>query len=869
MKRIALIIFLSISCIAMGQDISIHTPSDYTSIDVIVNDFKTSHHLQFSYDVKRMQESYIPTLEDSLSFNSFKNRITAINIELEEESTGNYLLIQDDTPISYCIIIKDRESGFEIPDVIATHNSSYIGVTDLSGQLNLTLVPGKLLTLTLTGYVTQRIIVGQKEDCDLLLLNHNTQKLDEIVLTNYPIRGIVKNENSSLTLYPKALGILPGLIEPDIFQSLQLIPGISNPEENPSELHIRGGSPDQNLILWDGIRMYQNSHFFNQITSFNPYITKKVDIYRSGTSVRFGDRISGVIDMHSSDDIFKTFKAGGGINLLSGDAYFKIPISKKLGVLIAGRRSLTDIFETFAFNSLTTKVFQGSRIDLFNSTQNNNETGLNYFFSDINAKLSYKPNDQHTYTLSFISISNQLKNKNLDRFEGNSFEANDKLKQNNSGASFTWRREKENHTTKKFQMYLSYYSSGYDFNSETTNENNEIVEAKRNNKIFEYGHELSYDIPFGKKHSLLLGHQSTITSIDNLSLDLLKKNNNETDAITLFYGGWKLGLIGYAEYRYRTENLFFNAGIRTENSNLIGINTEPRISSSIKINNHLRLTGSLERRNQSFSQINNPQIGPSFSNLIPSVNSFWTFTNIFNPIFSPSKLIQKSNQFTLGALYDKKGWSIELEGYYKKIINTNPLNDTFLTSIYFLENRTQFNAGKSIRFGTDLFVKKRINNYRIWLSYSLSKNSVIHKDIQSKPFPESFDQRHRFNISQTYKYKRYEFALGWTYGSGLPFTNVSNGSRDEIARIRANNLLYNKRLPNYHRLDLSSVYHFKNQGRWNGKFGVSVRNLYNRNRSLNQIYSLFFNENDDAFIIRSTSQRTLSFTPDVVFRISF
>lgn len=871
MRQIIFIVFLCISIIAEAQDIFISTPNEYASVDDVVKNFMKQHDFQFSYDVKRMQKSYILTPNKTLSFNSFKNLIVKNNIKLEEKSAKNYLLIQNDITIAYCAILKEKFTDYKISDVIILQGDRYLATTDLSGLVNLDIIPGTLLTFTNALYLNKtEVALITQEGCNIIFLENKVRELEEIVITNYITHGIAKKKNSSLTLSPKKLGILPGLIEPDIFQSLQLIPGISSPSENPGAIHIRGGTPDQNLILWDGIKIYQNSHFFNQVSSFNPYITKSVDVYRGGASVRYGDRLSGVIDVKSDDDLLNRFKIGAGINLLSADAYLKIPISKKIGLLIAGRRSLTDYYKSFTFNSLSKKVFQNSRLE--NTEEEEfpeiEDIGLNYFFSDVNAKLIYKPNKYQSYTWSFISIANRLKNKNINTFGAGSLSIEDKLKQTNVGGSFTWRREKKNYTTKQFQFYFSSYSSDYSFVSDTPNEPIVSVNSIRENFVGEIGYDLFYDIPFGKQHHLLLGHQANLSFTNNFSDDIFIDNEgNELFANqTLFFNsGNKSSLISYMEHRYDSKKILLSTGIRFDYNGLLGnIIFEPRVYGTYKVNKSLRLTGSLEQRNQSFSQHNSPQIKFSRIDLLPSVSTFWT-----DQLFLNQYVIQKSGQLTLGALYDKKGWSLELEGYYKKIDNKIPFDNTFLTAIYSLEDRDRLTTGNAKRFGIDLLIKKRILDYRVWISYSYGNNRVKYDDIQSDYFSEPFDQRHRFNFSQTYKYNQFEFALGFTYASGLPLTSLSSGSIAEIDNLRTNNLFYSNRLPDYNRLDISSVYHFKDVGRWKGKFGVSIRNIYNRKQSLQQTHALILDENNENTIIIPNSRQTLGFTADMVFRVSF
>ena len=103
------------------------------------------------------------------------------------------------------------------------------------------------------------------------------QSLEEIVITNYLTSGITKLNDGSLTIKPKTFGILPGLIEPDVLQTIQAIPGIISTDETVSNINVRGGTHDQNLLLWDGIKMYQSGHFFGLISAFNPHTTKRIN----------------------------------------------------------------------------------------------------------------------------------------------------------------------------------------------------------------------------------------------------------------------------------------------------------------------------------------------------------------------------------------------------------------------------------------------------------------------------------------------------------------------------------------------------------------------------------------------------------------
>ncbi len=866
-KKYLLLLFIALnSTYVKSQEVNLSTSETYMAVQEVIELFRENHGIQFSYDVAQMQQRFIPLQGNALSLESFKDRLRNIGIILEKNTKDTYLVVQSQQSKAYCILVKDNLTGSPVPNVTIFNDTQFLGTTDFTGEAVLEEAQlGSLLTYSYTGYETLYKVVTLSTDCHTIVLQDDVQNLDEVVLKSYLTRGLVKNKNSSLTLNTKKLAILPGLVEPDVFQSLQLIPGINSPQEDPASLHIRGGTPDQNLLLWDGIKIYQNSHFFNQITSFNPYITKKVEVFRGGTSVRYGDRISGVINMESDDDVFDDIKGGGGVNLLSADAYLKIPISKKLGVMIAGRRSLTDIYQSFTYNALSSKVFENERLKSIQDIEN--ETPLQYYFADWNAKLIYKPNDHHQYTLSVIDITNNLDNNNTGINNNENFEVNELLKQRNNGASFTWLRKKENSTTKRFQLFLSNYSSIYTFDFIPENEGSSNISSFRRNQVTEFGYDLSYDIPFGKHHAVLLGNQLQTTAALDGNFDIFSFNDQEFIDTAFATQEGRVNLTGYLEHRYDAENILLSSGVRAEFNNLVGLLFEPRIFTSIKVTDALRITASLERKNQSFSQINNPQVEPNFYNILPAANQFWSiqFDGIDGGL---NFLTQKSNQFTVGGLFNKNGWAAELEGYFKNIDDTTPLTDSFITSLYRIEQRSIITSGKASRYGIDFLLKKQIKNYRAWLSYTWAKNTAQYMDIQSLSFPEAFDQRHRFNLSQTYAYNRFEFALGWTYGSGLPFTPINTGTPEEIASLRSNNAIYSGRLPAYHRLDISSIYHFKTNGLWNGKAGFSVRNIYNRQQGLQENYSIGLSDTSE-FFLKSTTNESLRLTADFVVRVSF
>ncbi len=179
--------------------------------------------------------------------------------------------------------------------------------------------------LHVSGYGS--VSVQSSENCVPIYLSPVYKQLKEVVVTSYITTGIDRNRDGSITLAQKPLGPIPGQTTPDILQSIQMIPGVSSLDESSSEIQIHGGTSDQNLVLFDHIRVFNSGYLYGMFSRFNPYATEKAIIYKTGTSAVYGDRVSGVIDITTDDTVAQKVSGGIGIDGLSADGYLKIPLS--------------------------------------------------------------------------------------------------------------------------------------------------------------------------------------------------------------------------------------------------------------------------------------------------------------------------------------------------------------------------------------------------------------------------------------------------------------------------------------------------------------------------------------------------------------
>ena len=678
------------------------------------------------------------------------------------------------------------------------------------------------------------------------------QELEEVIIAEYLTSGINKRKDGSITLSPKKLGILPGLTEPDILQSLQLLPGVQSPTETASGLYIRGGTPDQNLMLWDGIKMYHSGHFFGMISAFNPYITSEVQLFTNGTDPQYGNSIASVVNIKSIDKIPLKTEGGFGFNMTHADGYLKMPLSNKVALVFSARRSYTDAINTFTFNTFSERVFQNTKISEGNRILDDDDVAATkdfFSFSDITLKAIIEPSAKDKIVVSSLFTKNKLDYGFLiEEFDETS---TDRLDIKNQGLSATWNHDYNDAFSHEIQAYYSKYDLDYfganDYSGESRNQTIKKNNIKDNgfkihtnwrpnasNKV-SLGYQLSSN---GVDYTL--GYANTSFPEDDFNFDVSRINN--THAI-------------YSNYEFKKEDKWLvNIGARGNYATVLNIfYLEPRIRLEGHLSKTLRAKLSLERHHQNISQVlefNTQDFGLE--------NQIWALSeDDFIPLL-------KSNQVSSGLSFKQNGWHVDVDFYFKKTKGLTSLTSGFENS------NTNFSEGESNISGLDVLIKKRMNNYRTWLSYSTMKKDFKFEEVNNNAsFSGNFHIAHQLTWSHTYKWNAFDFSLGWNFRTGTPYTNAL-GLEDDGFTIDYDKI-NDGRLPNYHRLDFSATYKFnmsKNQ-KWKGKLGLSLLNLYGNKNILNRTYRVRLDSVDSEYYLQETEKRALSITPNIVFRVDF
>ncbi len=681
---------------------------------------------------------------------------------------------------------------------------------------------------------------------------YSTQWLEEIVVSNYLTSGITKLNDGSINIKPETFGILPGLIEPDVLQTIQALPGVLSADETVSNINVRGGTHDQNLILWDGIKMYQSGHFFGLISAFNPYTTKRVNVYKNGTRAKYGDGVSSIIDMQLPNAIDNEFKAALGFNLINVDGFAKIPLSNKTELQLSTRRSITDLINTATFENYSKRIFQDSDFEKSKDDRSSISQNESFYFYDVTAKFLYDITKKDRVRLHFFHVYNDLNYDEQSTINDRSEALNSKLTQRNSAVGITYSRDWSETLSTTSQVYVTNYdldATNFDIlNNQRLIQENEV-----------YDGSAKLDINYTPNHQLKIngGYQFTEVGIGNL------EDVNNPD------------FRSFIREVVRTHSVYGETGFLSNNAktklvfggrlNYIGkfdmIFAEPRLSFSQRFLHHFRFEVLGEFKSQTTTQIINLQ-----NDFLGIENRRWLLANnkkevetINNKNIYPVP-VTKSKQASIGIHYNKNKLLISAEGYIKKV-------DGITTRSQGFQNQYQFvNAIGSYEIkGIDVLLNKQFNDIlSTWISYSYSKNNYTFDALNDgNPFPNNTDIRHALTFAGTYTYRDLKIALGLNWHSGIPNTepDVNDDPEDDVITYASPN---SSNLDDYLRTDCSATYAFDISDGVKATLGASVWNLLNKKNIINTYYSL---DNENKAI--PIENQSLGITPNVSFRVRF
>ena len=707
--------------------------------------------------------------------------------------------------------VKDEAGEELIGATIYIQNIKTGTVTNVYGFYSITLIAGDYnVDYSYMGYEiqTKEINLNQNFSYNITLIEA-TKTIDEVIITaERKNENVVKTEMSTVKLQAKEIKKVPALLgEIDVIKTLQLLPGIQSTGEGFSGFNVRGGSPDQNLILFDEATVYNASHLMGFFSIFNNDAIKDLKIYKGDIPAQYGGRLSSLLDIRMKEGNQKKFQATGGLGTISSRLTLEGPIIEdKWSVLVAGRRTYADLF-------------------LLLSSEESVRSNKLYFY-DLNLKTNYRISDK-------------------DRIFVSGYFGRDVFK---FGDYFSWDwgnytlTTRWNHLfTEKLFSNFSFIYTKYDYKMESGIGDygfrwiSDLEDFKVKGDLTYYPNP-NNTIRFGIDatfHHFNPGFASgtggdPIKMPESNALEYAAYISNEhkiTQTLTVNYGlrGSIFQNMGKATV-YNFDNNYEKVD-STIYDNWDIFNTfyglEPRISANYVINERSSVKASYSRTKQYLHLASNSTAGSPLDVWLPS---------------SPNIDPQIADQVALG--YFRNFWSniieASVEVYYKDMDYQIDYKD-HANLMLNPELEGEFRIGDAWSYGAEFLVRKQQGKFTGWVSYTLSKSERKIPEINSgKVYPSSYDKPHNIAIVGIYDLtKRWNFSVAWVYTTGAPVTFPSGKYEFENMAVPIYTDRNSFRMPDYHRLDLSIILNSKEKPnkRLRSDLNISVYNVYNRHNA--------------------------------------
>jgi len=831
-RQIVLIIFLvSFSGVRSQNNRQIKPLIEVFSF--LENKFK----VQFNYAEDIVQNINILMPDDSLSINEtiyYLKRNTGLIFNL---ISSNIILITPGKEKVICGYIKDKETLLPLATAtIQSYKNSTI--SDENGYFQLKIEDTlSIIEIRYLGYNTIKRAYNlfDGNECENILATPSFQRLKEVLISNYIVNGINKISNGSYEINFADFDILPGLIEADVLQSVQSFPGIQSINETVSNINIRGGTHDQNLILWDDIKMYQSGHFFGLISMYNPQITQHVSLRKNGSDAAYTDGVSGTIDMQSNKNINTKFNGVLSVNLTNLNGFLDVPLSEKSSFQIAARKSINEFIKTPTYKAFFDRISQNTEVE--DNAVNITNSDKSFDFYDTSLRWIYKFSDKDKLRVNFINVYNKL------FFTENATVNNQELSRESSLSQFSVAGAiyYERNWSNKIQTYLEVYETDYKLKSINAN----IIDSQRflqENVVSETSTKFKINYNINDRFQLFSGYhfvETEVTNLDDVDNPLVRLLVSEVLRAHGVFSG-----IGY---KSSSNNTHFNIGVRYNYLEKFKKQIwEPRLSFNQKFLDNFTWEILAEYKHQNTSQVINFQ-----SDFLGIEKRRWQLSN------DKDIPVIKSKQISSGISYNNYGWLFNVDGYYKAVKGITAQSQGFQNQFEFVKSVGNYDV-----IGFDILLRKNINKLNIWLSYSYMDNAYSFSELLKNSFPSNFDISHVITLGTVYKLKNFKVSTGLNWHTGKPTTKPLIGNEivdNEINYGAANS----NNLKDYLRFDVSALYDFKLGNKTKATLGMSIWNVFNKKNEINNFYKL--NEG----VLNETIQNSLGITPNAIFRLNF
>lgn len=734
--------------------------------------------------------------------------------------TCELVLAQKHTISGY---IRDANTGESLIGATAVQVALRAGTAaNAHGFYSITLPRDSVsLIFSYVGYDPQLVKFFLQKDTTIDITLNGSKLLDEVVVNATKADAIHEiNRMSTVSIPIDQIKALPALLgEVDVLKVIQLMPGVKS-SEGSTGLYVRGGGPDQNLLLLDGVPVYNASHLFGFFSVFNADAINKVDLIKGGFPARYGGRLSSVIDINMKDGNMKETHGEGSVGIIAAKATVEGPITKdQTSFLISARRTYIDLLA----RPIIKAAAEGETVG--------------YYFYDLNTKVNHIINKKNRVYLSAYTGDDKAYARYTSHYhQGNqNVTTRDEfgLKWGNLITAFRWNRVMG---PKLFANLTSTYSK-YRFNVFNRYEEISSPPQQSEDKIYkdqylsgirDWAMKVDLDYLPDPNHYIRFGFNSIWHRFTPGVYTYRSEIDRDTTLGSVPINATELAFYGEDDIRVG-ERLKFNAGVHASGfvvNEKWYHSIQPRLSARYLLGDDIALKASYASMAQFIHLLTNAGLGLPTDLWVPST-----------PRIRPQQATQTA--FGIAKTYQSR-YEISLEGYYKRMSNLIEYKDgaSFIDVEGDWQDKVAIN-GKGESYGAELLLQKKVGELTGWVGYTLSWTNRQFDELNfGRWYPYKYDRRHDVSVALTHTWsERMDFSMAWVYGTGnavtLPIAQYQGASNEspqyynpygEVNYYGARN---DFRMRAYHRLDLSFSF-WKNKKWGQRKWTLGVYNAYSR-----------------------------------------
>lgn len=712
---------------------------------------------------------------------------------------------------------------------IYDHMSGSGTVTNAYGYYSLTLPAGEAdITVSYVGYASQRQSFVLSCDTVVNFALHSRSALEEVtVVGNRLDLGVRGSQMSAVDIPVAQIKSVPAMFgETDVLKVLQLLPGVQSGTEGSAGLYVRGGSPDENLMLIDGVPVYNVNHMFGFFSAFNADAIKNVTLYKGSFPAHYAGRLSSVVDVRMKEGDMYHYHGNVHLGAVSSKISLEGPLWKgKTSFNISARRTYSDLITNAALWYMT------------HVQEDDTDYGAGYYFYDLNVKVNHKFSDRDRLYLSHYSGDDEVY-FSITGSDTRDYHSDSHLswKWGNIVTAARW-----NHVVNprafldasvSYTQYRHKIGMGFD---ETYKQADQSYKAQldMHSGIYDLTGKVELHYSPNPHHDMRTGVAYTYHTFSPDVLTMSEKQNKDENTQRL----GEPDILAHETQLYAEDNITLGDAVKVN----VGLNystfivggkfrhsLEPRLSGRLLLTDDLSLKAGYAYMTQYVHLLSNSSIS------LP--------TDLWVPV-TETILPEHSHQVATGAYYEIDGFcDLSLEGYYKRLGNLLEYREgtSFMTGSTTWQDKVAMGRGWS--YGFELMAQRSIGQFTGWVAYTWSKtmrqfDREGHVINEGRPFHAKYDRRHDINITANYRFSdRFDLSATWVYATGNCGTlythnyegqpHTPGGYAGAVGYFDDRN---NYRLEPYHRLDFGMNFHkqFKRMPGVKRTINISVYNAYN------------------------------------------